>query len=174
MILSTTLPFEEASLTALLNREVWASGMSLFVDLHISNRSRRTVKRVNILLERTIMLFYHAPTEMIKGVRRHSRLPDRVLKKIVTANAVEKSKDGWHGIGPHSQDQKLWLLDIPPNLATIPTGEFYYYIQLDALTVSIFNGGIGKLKLKAQYHQVSQGLGRLLFLYVHAIYEEYE
>ena len=122
-MLSKTLPFEEASLTARLNREVWASGMSLFVDLLISNRSRKTVKKVNLLLERTVMLFHHAPAEITRGVQRHSRLPDRVIKKVVTANTIERTKHGWHGISPHSKDERTWLLDIPSFLSTIPTGE---------------------------------------------------
>ena len=121
--LSKTLPFEEAKLTALLHREVWASGMSLFVDLQISNRSQKFIKRINLSLERTVMLFYHTPAEISKGVQRHSRLPDRVVKRIATARITEKSKHGWHGIAPHAKDDRTWLLDIPPGLATIPTGK---------------------------------------------------
>ena len=127
--LSKTLPFEEASLTALLHREVWASGMSLFVDLHISNRSQKVVKRISLLLERTVMLFHHAPAEITKGVQRHSRLPDRVIKRIATANTIEKTKHGWHGIGQNSKDIRTWLLDIPPGLATIPTGESLWLLH---------------------------------------------
>lgn len=72
------------------------------------------------------MLFYHAPAEITKGVQRHSRLPDRVIKKIATTNTIEKAKHGWHGIAPHTKDERTWLLDIPPGLATVPTGEYYH------------------------------------------------
>ena len=124
IVLSKSLPFEEASLTAFLHREVWASGMSLFVDLQILNRSRKAVRKITIALERIEMIYHHAPTEITKGANRHSRLPDRVNKKSVKANTTERAKHGWHGISSQGTDERTWILDIPPGLATIPTGEF--------------------------------------------------
>ena len=45
--------------TAGLHRQVWVSGTSIYVDVHIMNNSRKTIKKIELLLERDILCYKH-------------------------------------------------------------------------------------------------------------------
>lgn len=46
-------------LTAGLHRQVWVSGASIYVDVHIANDSRKTIKKIELQLERDILCYRH-------------------------------------------------------------------------------------------------------------------
>jgi len=50
---------ETAKITAGLHRQVWVSGSSIFVDIHIANGSRKTIKKLELSLERDILCYRH-------------------------------------------------------------------------------------------------------------------
>ena len=50
---------ETAKITAGLHRQVWISGSSIFVDIHIANGSRKTIKKLELSLERDILCYRH-------------------------------------------------------------------------------------------------------------------
>lgn len=50
---------ETAKMTAGLHRQVWISGSSIFVDIHIANGSRKTIKKLDLSLERDILCYRH-------------------------------------------------------------------------------------------------------------------
>jgi hypothetical protein len=50
---------EVIRVTAGLHRQVWVSGTSIYVDVHISNSSRKTVRRIELQLERDILCYKH-------------------------------------------------------------------------------------------------------------------
>ena len=50
---------ETAKLTAGLHRQVWVSGSSIFVDVHIANGSRKTIRKLDLSLERDILCYRH-------------------------------------------------------------------------------------------------------------------
>lgn len=50
---------ETAKITAGLHRQVWVSGSSIFVDVHIANGSRKTIKKLELSLERDILCYRH-------------------------------------------------------------------------------------------------------------------
>lgn len=50
---------EVVRVTAGLHRQVWVSGTSIYVDVHISNSSRKTVKKIELQLERDILCYKH-------------------------------------------------------------------------------------------------------------------
>lgn len=50
---------EVIRLTAGLHRQVWVSGTSIYVDVHILNNSRKTIKRIELQLERDILCYKH-------------------------------------------------------------------------------------------------------------------
>jgi hypothetical protein len=50
---------EVVRVTAGLHRQVWVSGTSLYVDVHIANDSRKTVKKIELQLERDILCYKH-------------------------------------------------------------------------------------------------------------------
>lgn len=51
--------FETVRITAGLHRQVWVSGTDIFVDVHISNNSRKAVKKLDLSLERDILYYRH-------------------------------------------------------------------------------------------------------------------
>lgn len=45
--------------TAGLHRQVWVSGTSIYVDVHIANDSRKAIKKIELQLERDILCYKH-------------------------------------------------------------------------------------------------------------------
>lgn len=45
--------------TASLHRQVWVSGTSIYVDVHIANNSRKNIKKIELQLERDILCYKH-------------------------------------------------------------------------------------------------------------------
>jgi hypothetical protein len=50
---------EVVRVTAGLHRQVWVSGTSIYVDVHIANNSRKTIKKIELQLERDILCYKH-------------------------------------------------------------------------------------------------------------------
>jgi hypothetical protein len=50
---------EVIRLTAGLHRQVWVSGTNIYVDVHIANNSRKTIKKIELQLERDILCYKH-------------------------------------------------------------------------------------------------------------------
>lgn len=53
----TTL--DNVRVTAGLHRQVWVSGTSIYVDVHIANNSRKVIKKIELQLERDILCYKH-------------------------------------------------------------------------------------------------------------------
>ena len=122
--MSRDIPYQDITLRTSMNRDVWASGMSVFVDVHVRNKSWRTINKITLSLERVMMVYHHSIAQLDQGLYRQSRLPDKIYRKIVAKEVITKSGTGWRGISPHSRESKTWMLDLPTGLATISTGEF--------------------------------------------------
>jgi hypothetical protein len=52
-------PPETVKVTAGLHRQVWVSGTSIFVDVHIANGLKKPIKRLELQLERDILCYRH-------------------------------------------------------------------------------------------------------------------
>jgi hypothetical protein len=52
-------PPETVKVTAGLHRQVWVSGTSIFVDVHIANDMKKPIKRLELQLERDILCYRH-------------------------------------------------------------------------------------------------------------------
>lgn len=50
---------EVVRVTAGLHRQVWVSGTSIYVDVHIANHSRKTIRKIELRLERDILCYNH-------------------------------------------------------------------------------------------------------------------
>jgi len=50
---------EVVRVTAGLHRQVWVSGTSIYVDVHIANNSRKIIKKIELQLERDILCYKH-------------------------------------------------------------------------------------------------------------------
>lgn len=55
-------------ITAGLHRQVWVSGTSIYVDVHIANNSRKAIKRIELQLERDILCYKHVCLAVISEV----------------------------------------------------------------------------------------------------------
>ena len=109
-------------ITAGLHRQTWVSGIPMFVDVHISNTSRKTIKRIELQLERATVYFNSAGAATNSEATNHLRLPDRTEKEIMLRAVVKKSRHGWEGIPPQSHEAQTRDLDVPVGLVTIETG----------------------------------------------------
>jgi phenolic acid decarboxylase len=49
--------------TAGLHRQVWVSGTSIYVDVHIVNNSRKAIRKIELQLERDILCYKHVCPE---------------------------------------------------------------------------------------------------------------
>lgn len=58
-IKSRDFTVEVIRVTAGLHRQVWVSGTSIYVDVHIANNSRKTIKKIELQLERDILCYKH-------------------------------------------------------------------------------------------------------------------
>ncbi|MCJ1387741.1 hypothetical protein MMC18_000584 [Xylographa bjoerkii] len=120
-------------LTAGVHRQTWVSGIALFVDVHISNSSQRTVKKIDLQLEKATTFYSYAPASTQAEMAAHLRLPDKTEKETMVKRSIKKGHHGWRGILPQSQDVRTCQLDIPPGLATIDTGRFFgvrYFLNI--------------------------------------------
>jgi hypothetical protein len=50
---------EVVRVTAGLHRQVWVSGTSIYVDVHVVNNSRKAIKKIELQLERDILCYKH-------------------------------------------------------------------------------------------------------------------
>lgn len=105
-----------------LHRQTWLSGLSIWVDIHISNASHKTVKKIEIHLEK-VTLFYNN-----RGISAHGqdasrlRLPDRKETESVSVRTIKKGVDFWKGINPKSSEMRTIEVEIPKGQFSIKTG----------------------------------------------------
>ncbi len=50
---------EVVAVTAGLHRQVWVSGTNIFADVHIVNTSHKTIKKMELQLERIVLCYRH-------------------------------------------------------------------------------------------------------------------
>lgn len=52
--------------TAGLHRQVWVSGTSIYIDVHIVNHSRKAIRKIELQLERDILCYKHVCLAAVK------------------------------------------------------------------------------------------------------------
>lgn len=109
---------ETVELTAGVHRQTWISGYPLFVDVRVSNRASKVVKKVELQLERSTFVYAHAAPSDEAGLHNTLRLPDRCEKEILLK--VEFSD--WQ-IQPRSRELKTCSLPIPSGLVSVDAGK---------------------------------------------------
>ena len=113
---------EVVKLTAGVHRQTWVAGMAMFVDVHISNSSQKTVKKIELQLEKVTTFYDHAAAATNAEAATHLRLPDRTEKILVATSCVKKARRGWQGVSPQCQDMMTCYLKPPSCLVTIDIG----------------------------------------------------
>lgn len=62
---------EYITITAGLHRQVWVSGTNIFADVYIINNSHKTIKKLELQLERRVLCYRHVshPSEILRTGR---------------------------------------------------------------------------------------------------------
>lgn len=109
-------------MTAGLHRQTWLSGMNIWVDVHILNMSQRTVRKLEANLEKVTLFYNHSGASSLAEDAVHLRLPDRKDNEIVSRWVQRKSKRGWKGVVPKSNEVRTVEVEVPRGLVTVHTG----------------------------------------------------
>ncbi len=126
-------------LTAGLHRQTWVNGAMIFVDVHVMNNSSKTLKKIEVQLEKSTLWYSHAAAGTTQKRATHLRLPKRSDSEIVCTSVFKKHKD-WKGIPSHTSEVRTCDLEIPRAHATIRTGRYFevrYFLNV-ILTVATF------------------------------------
>lgn len=133
---------ETIKVTAGLHRQVWVSGTSIFVDVHIANKSKKAVKRLELQLERDVLFYKHvskppskllsqksdrmqvAATTMEKSASQ-ARIFDNNERTILSKGVLKSGSCGWNGIPAHTTDMRTCDLELPRGHATVKCGKFF-------------------------------------------------
>lgn len=121
---------DELGLRASVRRATWTSGAPLYADVHVSNGTTKTVKSVELLLEKVTSIFHRSAPGTGTGTGTGDlRLPDSTEKQIVARRRTKASSSAsdntaWPGLLPHSQEEWTCALDVPTRLVTVETGMF--------------------------------------------------
>ncbi|KAK5025527.1 hypothetical protein LTS07_005523 [Exophiala sideris] len=130
---------QTVKLTAGLHRQTWVNGAKIFIDVHIANNTPKTVKKIEVQLEKTILWYTHAAAGTVEKSANHLRLPKRTDAGIISGTTVKKS-DTWQGVSPHSSEVRTIELEAPRGHVTISTGRYFevrYFVNVVA-TVKMF------------------------------------
>jgi Arrestin (or S-antigen), C-terminal domain len=126
-------------LTAGLHRQTWVNGAMIFVDVHIMNNSSKTIKKIEVQLEKTTLWYSHAAAGTIERSATHLRLPKRSDNELVCSSIIKKSKE-WKGVLPNISEVRTCDLEIPRGHVTISTGRYFevrYFLNI-IITVTMF------------------------------------
>ena len=123
---------KKVALSAGIHRQTWISGYPIFVDIQIDNQSNKSVKKVELQLERTTTYHSQPAPATIQGAVESLRIPDQIHKEVL---AKEDVSHGLHGIVPVLLDFRTYQMDLPRGLVSIEMGKHIERRQLVLLLV---------------------------------------
>lgn len=130
---------ETLNLTAGLYRQVWVSGSSMFVDLHISNKTHKPIKRVELSLERDILCYKHAAAATLEKTSSQARISENNDRMILTKSTHRDDCDGWSGTEAYTSDARTCELLVPRGHATVKCGKYFEVRYFLNVTASLSN-----------------------------------
>ena len=136
---SHTAQIQMVKLTAGLHRQTWVNGSKIFVDVHLVNGTSRTIKKLEVQLEKTTLFYSHAAAGTAEKSATHLRLPKRSDTEVVSPSSIRKSKD-WKGILAHTSEIRTCELEVPRGHVTISTGRYFevrYFLNV-IVSISMF------------------------------------
>ncbi|KAF2125755.1 hypothetical protein P153DRAFT_299551 [Dothidotthia symphoricarpi CBS 119687] len=116
---------EAVRLTAGLHRQVWVSGTSIYVDVHIANNSRKMIKKIELQLERDILCYKHAAASTMEKSAGQARIFDSNERSILSKSLVKQGSAGWHGVPAHQTHTRTCDLEVPRSHATVKCGKYF-------------------------------------------------
>lgn len=126
---------ETLSLTAGMYRQVWVSGSSIFVDLHVSNKTHKPVKRVELSLERDVLCYKHAAAATLEKTSGQARISESNDRMILAKSTHREDYDGWSGTEAYTSDARTCELLVPRGHATVKCGKYFevrYFLNVTA------------------------------------------
>lgn len=126
---------ETLKITAGLHRQVWVSGSSIFVDVHISNKSRKPVKKLELTLERNILCYRHAAAATMEKSAGQARVFETNEQTILARSICKPTSSGWNGVEPHTSDTRTCELELPRGHGTVRCGTYFevrYFLNVAA------------------------------------------
>lgn len=117
-----------------LSHQTWVSGEVLFFDVEIYNSTEKSIKKVELALERTTTLHADGHSESVA-----KELPAESNSEILAKWVWKKGEDGWCGIAPHTQAAKIWNPIVPAGQATMNTHRFKVRYSLSIFVPCTFS-----------------------------------
>ena len=139
--------YESVKLTAGLHRQVWVSGSSIFVDLHIANKSHKAVKRLDLNLERDILCYKHAPAGTREKSASQARISESNEQAMIARSSLKTGFQSWNGVAPHSSETRTCELELPRGHATVRCGKYFEVRFFLNVTASLSNTKLVSVQL---------------------------
>ena len=124
---------ETIKVTAGLHRQVWVSGTSIFVDVSVVNKSKKTVKRIELQLERDILCYKHVAASTLEKSASQARIFDSNDRTILNKSVMKQGTCGWSGVAAYSSDTRTCDLELPRGHATVKCGKYFevrYFLNI--------------------------------------------
>ncbi|KAK7523849.1 hypothetical protein IWZ03DRAFT_339210, partial [Phyllosticta citriasiana] len=124
---------EVVRVTAGLHRQVWVSGTTIFVDVHIVNNTRKRIKKLELNLERNILCYNHTAASTREKSASQARIFDNNERTVLNKTIIKPGTHGWSGVAPHSTDMRTCGLELPRGHATVKCGKFFevrYFLNI--------------------------------------------
>jgi len=124
-------------LTAGLHRQVWVSGTSIFVDVHIANDARKTLKKLELAVERDILCYKHAAAATLQQSAGQARIFQDREQTILSKAVLKPGANGWIGVKPYTSLVRTCEVDIPRGHSTVRCGKFFevrFFLNITAGT----------------------------------------
>jgi len=124
-------------LTAGLHRQVWVSGTSIFVDVHIANDARKILKKLELAVERDILCYRHAAAATLEQSAGQARIFQDREQTILSKAVLKPGTNGWIGVKPYTSLVRTCEVDIPRGHSTVRCGKFFevrFFLNITAGT----------------------------------------
>ncbi|KAK5108717.1 hypothetical protein LTR62_007864 [Meristemomyces frigidus] len=131
--LPKTAGHERVKATAGLHRQTWLSGSTIFVDIHVANKSRKVIRKLHLSLERAVLCYKHTAA----ALENDSRLFESNHRSIVAESVLKSGTSEWSGVQPYSSETRTCSLAIPRDHASIRCGKYLEVRFFLNTTVSI-------------------------------------
>ncbi|KAL1297109.1 hypothetical protein AAFC00_004691 [Neodothiora populina] len=116
---------ETTKLTAGLHRQVWVSGGTIFVDIHVANNSRKTIRKLELSLERDILCYSHAAAATLEQSASQARIFESNTKTILSKSFLKRGAQDWTGVEAYDSSTRTCDLEVPRGHATVKCGKYF-------------------------------------------------
>ena len=134
-------------LAAGLHRQVWVSGTSIFVDVHIANDTRKTLKKLELSIERDILCYRHAAAATLEKSASQARIFQDKEQTILSKSVLKPGTNGWSGAKPNTSMVRTCEVDIPRGHATVRCGKFFEVRYFLNVTLSASHAKLVSIQL---------------------------